>query len=63
MGSLLLPVGAFLTGPSHLLGLPNKIELMIAGMAVAGVGKSLIQSLFSVFMIESACRAYEGKEE
>ena len=43
-----------------------EVEIGVALMdqtAVAGVGKSLIQSFFSAFMIESACRAYPDKVE
>lgn len=50
-GSLLLPVGTFLTGPSQLLDLPNSLGLMSAGMAVSGAGRSLIQSFFTVYVI------------
>ena len=31
--------------------------------SVSSLRQSLIQSFYSVFMIESACRAYEDKEE
>ena len=40
-----LTAGAFMTGPSKLLGLPNNLDLMKVGMCVAGVGRAPIYSL------------------
>ena len=43
-GFFTLTTGAFLIGPSALLGLPNELKLMKAGMCVAGVGMSPMMS-------------------
>ena len=53
VGYLLLTVGTFLTGPSKLLGLPNSLSLMKAGMCVCGVGVAPLMSLGSVFAYQS----------
>ena len=42
IGCFLSLVGAFLTGPSKLFGLPNEIGLITAGMIVSGLAKALM---------------------
>lgn len=64
VGCFTLMVGAFLTGPSRLFGLPNKIGIITAGMITSGVGKALIQSYSVTYAIMSGQEAFpEGKEE
>ena len=41
-GGFCAAVGAFMSGPSQLLGLPNSIDLIGVGMIVSGIGKGLI---------------------
>ena len=64
IGCFTLMVGAFLTGPSRLFSLPNKIGLITAGMIVSGVGKALMQSYSVTYAIVSGQEAFpEAKEE
>lgn len=49
-GYFILTAGAFMTGPSKLLGLPNTLDLMKSGMCVAGVGKAPMFSFAAVLM-------------
>lgn len=53
VGLFTLSAGAFLTGPSRLFGLPNKIGLITAGMIMSGVGKAMIQSYTIAYSISS----------
>lgn len=62
-GALLLGVSSFLIGPSHLFHLPDRIELMTAGMVVGGVGNSFLGSFITAYMIESASSAFREKEQ
>ena len=57
-GLVILTVGAFLTGPSRLFGLPNEIKIMTAGMLVAGVGKSLARNLAQAYVMIEGEREY-----
>ena len=64
IGSFITVVGAFLTGPSKLFGLPDKIGLIRAGMIVSGIGKALIQSYVVTYVIKSGQNKFrEHKEE
>ena len=63
-GGFALTVGAFLTGPSKLFKLPNKLGLIRAGMTVSGVGKALIQSYVVTYVVMSGQEKFvEEKEE
>lgn len=52
-GYVILTVGVFLTGPSSLFGLPNQLGIMTAGMVIAGIGKSLVESLSWTYIMNS----------
>ena len=51
-------VGAFLTGPSLILGLPNRLTLISIGMATSGVARSLIQNYQATYVIKSGENAF-----
>ena len=57
-GCFISAVGAFLTGPSKLLGFPNSIKLTTAGMVASGIAKSLIQSFVFTYVLKEAETAY-----
>ena len=42
VGYIASTIGALLTGPSCLIGLPNSLGLVTAGMVVSGMAKSLL---------------------
>ena len=64
LGCFTAAVGAFLTGPSKLLGLPNSIKLTTAGMVSSGLATSLIQSYVFTYILKEAENAHkESKEE
>lgn len=42
VGCFISVVGAFLTGPSKLFGLPDTIGLMTGGMIASGIGKAIV---------------------
>ena len=64
IGSFITVVGAFLTGPSKLFGLPDKISLIRAGMIVSGIGKAMMQSYVVTYIIKSGQDKFrEHKEE
>ena len=41
VGNFVFAIGAFLTGPSYILGFPNSISVMRAGTILGGVGRVL----------------------
>lgn len=53
VGCFTLAIGAFLTGPSSLLDLPDSIGLITAGMIASGIGKALIQSYAATYVVIS----------
>ena len=64
VGCFVSTVGAFLTGPSLLFGLPDKLRLISVGLIVSGIGKALIQSYAVSYIVTSGERAFpEDKEE
>ena len=63
VGGFLAAGGAFLTGPSQLLGLPNSIDLIKAGMMVSGIGKALIQSFVVAYIMQCGQEAFPEKSE
>ena len=63
VGFLILTIGCFLTGPSNLLGLPNSLSLMRAGMVSAGVGRALISSFQSAYTMKSGEQPFREEGE
>ena len=57
-GYFILTAGAFLTGPSDLLRIPNDLDFMRAGMSVAGVGKALVYSFSQTYMLQKCEQVY-----
>ena len=53
IGCFGMAVASFLTGPSQLLGLPNILSLIRAGLIVGGVGSALIQNYAITHVIKS----------
>lgn len=41
IGNIIFAVGAFLTGPSHIYGLPNSLNIMKVGVIMGAVGRVL----------------------
>ena len=62
-GCFLSLVGAFLTGPSKIFGLPNEIGLITAGMIISGLAKALMQSYAMTYIIASAQDAFSLRKE
>ena len=50
VGSFTITVGALLTGPSSLFGIPNHLKIMRIGLWVAGIGRALMESFSSGYM-------------
>lgn len=63
LGYFALIIGALLTGPSKILGFSSNLKIMTAGMCIAGVGKGLIQSFYSTYIIENALRRFPDASE
>ena len=63
VGCFLAAVGAFLTGPSGLFGLPDILSLIKAGMIVSGVAKAFIQCYAVPYAVKSGQSAFRDHQE
>ena len=62
-GSFVIVVGALLTGPSRLLGLPDDLKIMRTGLWVAGAGRALMESFSSGYMEKHGNEKFPDCEE
>ena len=53
VGCFVLSAGAFLTGPSRLFHLPNKVGVIRTGLIVSGIGRAFAQSYSVSYIVRS----------
>lgn len=63
VASFLLSVGSFLTGPSKVFDLPDKLYVAWIGITAAGAGKGLIMSFFWGYSLKLGAAKFPDYEE